>query len=163
MALQYWKEKGEDRNIIMGRLQSYHGTSFGTLAVGSHKLRRDMFEQHMMPAMHALPCDSYRGQRDGESDGQYVARLMEDMEAQIMEAGRDKVAAVIIEPVVGAVSSFFPCCSLYLTLEKSCGDVSSCMVTPHSVNSCIASSWPALISLTHTLHENCILVANLWE
>lgn len=108
LALQYWKEKGQDRYIIIGRYQSYHGTSVGTLAVGSHKPRRDIFEANMMAVKHALPCDSYRGQRHGETDTQYVARLMEDMEARITEAGREKVAAVIIEPVVGAALGCMP-------------------------------------------------------
>ncbi|CAI6336483.1 unnamed protein product [Periconia digitata] len=107
---------------MIGRKQSYHGISLGALAVGGHKARRDPFRDNLMEVRHAMPCDSYRGQGQDESDEGYVTRLIDDMEAQIRNAGEDRVAGVIIEPIVGAALGCMPPVSGYLQAVRDLCD-----------------------------------------
>lgn len=97
-----------ERTIIIARKQSYHGATIGALDVGGHVARKLPYES-ILPHNSLLisPCYPYREQK-GRTDAQYVKDLANELEANIVKAGSKKVAAVILEPVVGAVSVLFP-------------------------------------------------------
>ncbi|HEX2828349.1 MAG TPA: aspartate aminotransferase family protein [Burkholderiales bacterium] len=104
LARQYYIEKGEpQRRHVIGRMQSYHGTTSGALSAGGNIGRRAVFEPLLLSATHHIsPCYAYRGQRDGESAEQYGRRVADELEAKILELGPDSVAAFIAETVVGS-------------------------------------------------------------
>jgi adenosylmethionine-8-amino-7-oxononanoate aminotransferase len=104
LARQYFIEKGEpQRRYIIGRMQSYHGTTSGALSVGGNIGRRAVFEPLLLSATHHVSaCFPYRGQRDDESPAQYGRRVADELEAKILELGADSVAAFIAETVVGS-------------------------------------------------------------
>jgi adenosylmethionine-8-amino-7-oxononanoate aminotransferase len=93
------------RRYFIARDRSYHGTTLGTLDMGGHKARRELWER-VLPnnTTHISPCYSYRGLQTGETKAEYVTRLKNELEAEIQRLGTHNVAAFICEPVVGAVS-----------------------------------------------------------
>jgi adenosylmethionine-8-amino-7-oxononanoate aminotransferase len=104
LARQYFIEIGEpQRRHVIGRMQSYHGTTSGALSVGGNIGRREVFEPLLLSATHHISaCFAYRGQRADESEVQYGQRVANELEAKIIELGSDTVAAFIAETVVGS-------------------------------------------------------------
>ena len=107
---QYFVETGQpQRRHVIGRLQSYHGTTAGALSAGGNIGRRAVFEPLLLGAMHHIsPCFAYRGQRDGESESAYGERVANELEAKIHELGPDTVAAFVAETVVGSTLGCVP-------------------------------------------------------
>jgi len=108
LARQYFleKEKPEpDRARFISRRQSYHGITLGALSAGGHKFRRSKFEPLLSQnTSQVSPCYAYRGKRDGESDQDFVDKLLRELEDEFIRVGPDTVCGFIAEPVVGAVS-----------------------------------------------------------
>ena len=84
LARRYWFELGQpDRTLLVSRTAGYHGThGFGT-ALGGIPANREGFGPQVETIQ--VPHDS-----------------LEAMEAEIQRAGAERVAAVFVEPVIGA-------------------------------------------------------------
>ncbi len=106
LARQYFTEIGQpQRTRFIARRQSYHGNTLGALAAGGNRMRRARYEPMLSPAFsHVSPCFAYRFRREQESEGQYVTRLADELEAEFQRLGPDTVIAFIAEPVVGATT-----------------------------------------------------------
>ena len=106
MARQYFVELGQpSRAKFIARRQSYHGNTLGSLAAGFHKGRRAIYEPILAPNVsHVSPCYSYRGQKSGENDEEYVKRLAQELEDEFQAQGPGNVCAFIAETVSGTVS-----------------------------------------------------------
>ncbi len=94
MAFQYWQSVGEPgRDKLLTVRSGYHGDTFGAMAVcdpvtGMHSMFSGVLAQHIFA--EAPPC------RFEESwDERYLADLKEKL-----LANRERIAAVILEPVV---------------------------------------------------------------
>ena len=106
LARQYFLEVGEPRRVrTIARRQSYHGTTLGALAAGGNMMRRAYYEP-ILSQTHSLvsPCFSYRFRHDGETDPQYLDRLIEELDAEFQRVGPETVTAFLAEPVVGATT-----------------------------------------------------------
>ena len=109
LARQYFVERGQpQRRHVIARRQSYHGNTLGALATGGNAWRRQQFEPLLIDVAHVAPCYAYRDQLPGETDGDYVARLGQELEQRILELGAQNVMAFIAEPVVGATAGALP-------------------------------------------------------
>jgi putrescine---pyruvate transaminase len=90
LAVRYWFELGQtQRNVLISRTAGYHGTNgFGT-ALGGIPANRHGFG----PQVHTIqvPHDS-----------------LEALEAAIEESGPERIAAVFVEPVIGAGGLYPP-------------------------------------------------------
>jgi adenosylmethionine-8-amino-7-oxononanoate aminotransferase len=106
LARQYFIERGEpQRRHFIARRQSYHGNTFGALAAGGNAWRREPYAPLLSSAFsHVTPAFAYHERRDHEQDGDFVARLAAELEAEFQRLGPDTVAAFIAEPVVGATA-----------------------------------------------------------
>jgi adenosylmethionine-8-amino-7-oxononanoate aminotransferase len=104
MAVQYQAECGRPgKNRLIARWQSYHGNTLGALSAGGNRWRRAQFPSLLLEDIaHIEECYAYRGQRAGETPGQYGQRMAQALEDEIQRMGPDTVAAFIAEPVVGA-------------------------------------------------------------
>ncbi|WP_425039784.1 aspartate aminotransferase family protein [Primorskyibacter sp. S187A] len=109
LARQYFVEIGQpERHRIIARKQSYHGNTLGALATGGNAWRRAPFSPLLMDVSHVSPCYAYRGKQDGESDADYVARLIAELEDEIQRLGAETIMAFVAEPVVGATLGAVP-------------------------------------------------------
>ena len=106
LARQYFVEKGEPERLhFIARRQSYHGNTFGALAISGHAARRSIYEPMLMTnSSHVSPCFAYHYQGASETDAQYVERLGAELEAEFQAIGPNKVIAFVAETIVGATS-----------------------------------------------------------
>ena len=109
LARQYCLEAGEpQRELFIGRRQSYHGNTLGALAVGGNAWRRQPFAPLLMPVEHIAPCYAYRDCKEGESEAAYGLRVANELEETLQRVGSQRVIAFIVEPVVGATLGAVP-------------------------------------------------------
>ncbi|GJL90534.1 aspartate aminotransferase family protein [Hyphococcus sp.] len=102
LARQYAITKGETkRTLVISRYPSYHGSTFGALAVTGYDPLNDPFAP-MLRAMPKIPAPRAYLDRDNLSDelrGLKYADLLRD---KIEQLGPENVLAFIMEPVGGA-------------------------------------------------------------
>ncbi|MDF2156166.1 aspartate aminotransferase family protein [Vibrio sp. CAU 1672] len=109
MARQYYVERGlAEKNQFIARQQSYHGNTLGALAVGGNEWRRTPFRPLLTTSYHIAPCYAYRYQQEGESEQEYSRRAADELEAQILAIGPQRVMAFVAEPIVGATAGAVP-------------------------------------------------------
>ncbi|KAM0262208.1 hypothetical protein ACHAPA_009382 [Fusarium lateritium] len=110
LASQYWHERGmPKKQHIIARRQSYHGNTIGALCVSGHDSRRAMYQPWMSHNVSFVdPCFAYRLQGREESDGEYVKRLADQLEAEITRVGSENVSAFIAETVSGTTLGCLP-------------------------------------------------------
>jgi adenosylmethionine-8-amino-7-oxononanoate aminotransferase len=106
LSRQYFLEIGQpQRRRFIARRQSYHGNTLGALGVGGNMARREPYAPILADCFsHVSPCFPYREQRSDESDGDYVARLAAELDAEFQRLGPDTVIAFVAETVVGATA-----------------------------------------------------------
>ncbi len=105
LARQYFVEIGQpQRARFIARRNSYHGNTLGVLAVGGNEWRRRQFAPLLIDVEHVAPTYAYRDRQPQETDEQYGARLVAELEAAIDRIGGDKVIAFVAETVGGATS-----------------------------------------------------------
>jgi adenosylmethionine-8-amino-7-oxononanoate aminotransferase len=103
LARQYHVERGEvKRHKIISRDKSYHGNTLGALATGGHKQRRKPFEPLLIDVAYIPACYRYRQMKDSETVEEFGLRMANYLEAEIIAAGPETVAAFVAEPVSGA-------------------------------------------------------------
>jgi adenosylmethionine-8-amino-7-oxononanoate aminotransferase len=102
LARAYHLARGEpSRHRVIARWGSYHGNTRGALdASGREPLRRP-YEPWLGLAIHVPPAYEYRCPAPGHPHG-CGAWHADQLEAAIVDAGPDTVAAFVAEPVVGA-------------------------------------------------------------
>lgn len=96
LARQIQMARGEQqRHLVIGRWQSYHGMTLGALSVSGRPGLRAPYLEMMAAMPHVQPPYPYR---DPASGREAAGRL----EEAILTYGADKVAAFIAEPISGA-------------------------------------------------------------
>ena len=109
LARQYHKLKGQpERTKFVSLKKGYHGTHVGGASVNGNANFRRNYEP-LLPGVFHLPAPyTYRnpfGTSDGAAIAQAIARLFED---EIAFQGADTIAALIMEPVLGAGGVIVP-------------------------------------------------------
>jgi adenosylmethionine-8-amino-7-oxononanoate aminotransferase len=109
LARQYFLEIGQPQRCrVIARRQSYHGNTLGALGAGGNQWRRQQFEPLLSPSSLIAPCYAYRDQGEDESEEEYGQRVANELEAEILAIGPEKVMAFLAEPVVGATAGAVP-------------------------------------------------------
>jgi adenosylmethionine-8-amino-7-oxononanoate aminotransferase len=102
MARAYHLARGQDRHVVIARRGSYHGNTRGALdASGREPLRRP-YLPWLGQARHTLAAYEYRCPFPATHPAGCGRRYAEALEAAIVAAGPERVAAFIAEPVAGA-------------------------------------------------------------
>jgi adenosylmethionine-8-amino-7-oxononanoate aminotransferase len=102
LARQYHLEKGQPKRVRMvARLQSYHGSTLGAMAVSGNTRRREKFLPLLPDWGHIAPCYCYRcplGLKFPDCD----VACADELQKFVGGVEPDTVAAFLFEPVVGA-------------------------------------------------------------
>lgn len=99
----YWRELGlPEKTKILSRHSSYHGMTMGALSLSGHAARRPDYGSLLHAFPVAPPAYAYRLANPGETEGEYADRAAAEFELAILDEDPDTVAAIIVEPIVGA-------------------------------------------------------------
>lgn len=85
VALQYWKNRGEERTLVAALENAYHGDTFGAMSVSARSVFTEPFSEHL-----------FQVARLGDPvDGDPLADL-----DRILDERSGELAAVIVEPLL---------------------------------------------------------------
>jgi adenosylmethionine-8-amino-7-oxononanoate aminotransferase len=98
---------GERRWKAISRHIAYHGTTMGALSINGIPALRAPFEPLVPEVLHVRNTNRYH-RPDGETEGEFTAFLLDDLEHTIEAAGPETVCMVIMEPVQNAGGAFLP-------------------------------------------------------
>jgi adenosylmethionine-8-amino-7-oxononanoate aminotransferase len=107
LARQYHAARGERRWKAVSRRTAYHGTTMGALSINGIPALRAPFEPLVPDVVHVRNTNRYH-RPAGETEEEFTAMLLTDLDEAIVQAGPETVAMVIFEPVQNAGGSFTP-------------------------------------------------------
>jgi adenosylmethionine-8-amino-7-oxononanoate aminotransferase len=119
LARQYHAVRGERRWKAIGRRIAYHGTTLGALSINGIAALKTPFEPLVPDTLHVRNTNRYRRPAE-ETEEEFTAFLLEDLEAAVVQAGPETVAMVIMEPVQNAGGSFLPPAGYFQGVREIC-------------------------------------------
>ena len=121
MSFHSWRNRGQSEKQEFVCLQgSYHGETIGALAVTDVALFKDAYGPLLRAAQTVMSPDA-RQARDGETAQDVARRAAADVE-QLFQQKADKIAAIIIEPLVQCAAGMAMHDPLYLQLVRALCD-----------------------------------------
>jgi adenosylmethionine-8-amino-7-oxononanoate aminotransferase len=119
LARQYHSLRGERRWKAIARRVAYHGTTAGALSLTGIASLRTPFEPLVPDVAHVRNTNRYH-RPPGESEEEFTAFLLTDLEETLAQVGPDSVAMVIMEPVQNAGGSFTPPAGYFAGVRAIC-------------------------------------------
>jgi adenosylmethionine-8-amino-7-oxononanoate aminotransferase len=119
LARQYHAARGERRWKAIARRLAYHGTTMGALSINGINALRVPFEPLVPGVAHVRNTNRYHRAVD-ETEEQFTAFLLDDLEETILQEGPTSVAMVIMEPVQNAGGSFTPPAGYWQGVREIC-------------------------------------------
>jgi adenosylmethionine-8-amino-7-oxononanoate aminotransferase len=107
LARQYYTLRGERRWKAISRNVAYHGTTMGALSINGVAGLRTPFEPLVPSVAHVSNTVGYH-RPAGESEAEFTAWLLDELERTIDAEGPDTIAMVIMEPVQNAGGAITP-------------------------------------------------------
>jgi adenosylmethionine-8-amino-7-oxononanoate aminotransferase len=107
LARQHHTARGQRRWKAIARRVSYHGTTMGALSINGCTDLRTPFEPLVPDVVHVSNTNRYHRPPE-ETEEQFTAFLLAELEDAIQQAGPETVAMVIVEPVQNSGGSFMP-------------------------------------------------------
>ena len=99
MSFHYWRNSGQTKKTEFVNLaNSYHGETFGALAVGDVALYKETYEPLLLTPRTVASPDCYH-RSEGESWESYSVRQAEHMRNEF-EQHHETIAAVVLEPLI---------------------------------------------------------------
>src|SRR6266568_295315 len=96
LARQYHSARGERRWKAIARRTAYHGTTMGALSINGIPALRAPFEPLVPDVVHVRNTNRYHRPPE-ETEEEFTAFLLDDLDAAIQQAGPSTVAMVIME------------------------------------------------------------------
>jgi len=121
LARQYHAARGERRWKAIGRRVAYHGTTMGALSINGCTELKTPFEPLVPDTLHVSNTNRFHRPPE-ETEQQFTAHLLEELEATIIHAGPSTVAMVIMEPVQNAGGSFMPPAGYFEGVRALCDE-----------------------------------------
>ncbi len=117
MSYHYWRNAGFPNKSEFVCLQgSYHGETVGALAVTDVPLFKEAYGP-MVRSAHVVASPDARNAREGESSQDVARRAAEDLERLFDERG-DRIAALIVEPLVQGAAGIAMYDRVYLEMVR---------------------------------------------
>lgn len=108
IALQYHSALGQtSRRRFISRQRSWHGNTLGALGLSGFAERTAAYEGAFIPSIKLSPANAYRP-IPGATPETLAEACAAELEAAILAAGAETIAAFVFEPVVGAAGGCVP-------------------------------------------------------
>ncbi len=121
LARQYHAANGERRWKAVSRRVSYHGTTMGALSINGIADLRTPFEPLVPDVIHVRNTNRYH-RPPQETEEEFTAFLLDDLQSAIEQAGPSTVAMVIMEPVQNAGGAFTPPAGYWAGVRAICDE-----------------------------------------
>ncbi len=108
---------------IISRHKAYHGVTLATASLTGLVNNHKSFDLPMDFARHADCPHFYRGGVPGETEQQFSQRMAANLDALIQREGADTIAAMIVEPVMGAGGAIVPPEGLFRRHHQGAGPI----------------------------------------
>lgn len=116
----YWQVRGQPRrNIIIGRVNGYHGSTIAGASLGGMKAMHDQGGPWLEGIEHVMQPYHF-GEGFAEAPDDFAARAADAVEERILEVGPENVAAFVGEPVQGAGGVIIPPTDYWPRVEAIC-------------------------------------------
>jgi adenosylmethionine-8-amino-7-oxononanoate aminotransferase len=102
-----YRVPSERRWKAVARRIAYHGTTMGALSINGIASLRVPFEPLVPDVIHVRNTNRYHRPPE-ETEAEFTALLLEELDEAILQAGPETVAMVIFEPVQNAGGSYTP-------------------------------------------------------
>ncbi|HSP74511.1 MAG TPA: aspartate aminotransferase family protein [Gaiellaceae bacterium] len=119
LARQFHAARGERRWKAIARRTAYHGTTMGALSINGIPEIKNAFEPLVPDVLHIRNTNRYH-RPEGETEQEFTAFLLDDLEQTIEAAGPSTVAMVILEPVQNAGGSYTPPAGYFQGVRELC-------------------------------------------
>ena len=119
LARQYHQARGERRWKAIGRRTAYHGTTMGALSINGIAALKNAFEPLVPDTLHVRNTNRYHRPPE-ETEAEFTAFLLDDLEETIIATGSGTVAMVLMEPVQNAGGSFTPPAGYFQGVREIC-------------------------------------------
>ena len=119
LARQYHSARGERRYKVVARRLAYHGTTMGALSINGIAALRAPFEPLVPGPFHVRNTNRYHRPPE-ETEAEFTASLLEDLESAIEAEGPETIAMVIMEPVQNAGGAFTPPAGYFAGVRAIC-------------------------------------------
>ncbi len=119
LARQFHHARGERRWKAVARRTAYHGTTMGALSINGIPALRAPFEPLVPDTIHVRNTNRYH-RPPHETEEEFTAFLLEDLDSAIVQAGPETVAVVVMEPVQNAGGSFTPPAGYWRGVREIC-------------------------------------------
>ena len=122
LARAYFKRIGEPTRVkFISRKGSYHGATFGAMALGGSAIIPRTDYEPLMPGFYHVPQPlPYRCEFGGTTPEECAERCVGAVEEMIKFQGPDTVAAVVAEPVASPMGAAVPGPNYWPMLREVC-------------------------------------------
>jgi adenosylmethionine-8-amino-7-oxononanoate aminotransferase len=119
LARSYHAARGERRWKAIARRLAYHGTTLGALSINGVPALRTPFEPLVPDVVHVRNTNRYHRPVQ-ETEEEFTAFLLDDLDGAIRQAGPETVALVIMEPVQNSGGAFTPPAGYFQGVREIC-------------------------------------------
>ncbi len=119
LARQYYLARGERRWKAIARDVAYHGTTMGALSINGVAAIRTPFEPLVPEVRHVSNTIRYHRPPE-ESEDEFTAVLLDELERTIVELGPETVCMVHMEPVQNAGGAITPPAGYWQGVRELC-------------------------------------------
>lgn len=121
LVRQFWALEGRpEKNRIIARTGGYHGSTIAGASLGGMAAMHAQLHGAVPNIVHVMPPYAFELAEPGESEEAFGVRTARAVEAAILEAGPDRVAGFIGEPIMGAGGVKIPPASYWPEVERIC-------------------------------------------
>lgn len=106
LARQYHFEKGQPQRLhFIARRQAYHGNTMASMSISTVGARKVPYQGFCYPHVsYVSPAYAYQYKREDETEADFTARLLAEIEAEFQRVGPENVIGFVAETMVGATA-----------------------------------------------------------
>ena len=123
-----------NKKKIISRMKAYHGVTIMSASLTGLPYNHKGWDLPVDRVLHTDCPHFYRFGQDGESEEQFVARIVQSLRDLIEREGPDTIAAMIAEPVMGAGGVIVPPAGYYPAIQQVLDEHDIIMIDDEVIN-----------------------------